>query len=70
MLNFITGLLIDLSFFGGIILSVMSFFNRYKQHRFKLLTVGLILVTIGIIFLDTSAISEAFQKGREAAMSM
>lgn len=70
MLDIISGLLIDISLFGGIILCIMSFFKRYKQYRSKLLIIGLILVTVGIVFLETAALSEAFQKGAETAKGM
>jgi uncharacterized membrane protein HdeD (DUF308 family) len=70
MLDIISGLLVDLSLLGGVILCIMSFFNRYKQYRFKLLIMGLILLTVGIVFVDTAALSAAFQKGAEAARGM
>ena len=65
MLDFIGGLLIDLSLIVGIILFVMSFFEKYKEHKSKMLVVSLSLIAIGLIFFDISAVSEAYQNGVE-----
>lgn len=65
MLDFIGGLLIDLSLIAGAILFVMSFFQKYKKHKLKMLIAGVILIAIGIIFFDMAAISEAYQNGVE-----
>ena len=65
MIDFISGLLVDLSLIGGVILVVLSFFQKYKKHRLKMVIAGLVLFTVGIIFLDTAALSEAYQNGVE-----
>ncbi len=63
--DLITGILIDLSLIGGVILFLVSFFKKYKEYRLKMLIVSLILIAVGIIFIDISAISEAYQSGLE-----
>ena len=63
MVEFIGGLLIDLSLIAGFILFVMSFFKKYKKHKSKMRLIGMTLIVIGLIFFDTSALSEAYQNG-------
>ena len=65
MIDFISGLLIDLSLIGGVILVVLSFFQKYKKHRAKMVIAGIVLFAIGILFLDSAALSEAYQNGFE-----
>ena len=65
MIDFISGLLVDLSLIGGVILVVLSFFRKYKKHRLKMVIAGVVLLAIGILFLDTAALSEAYQNGLE-----
>lgn len=70
MADLILGLLIDLSFFGGIALIIMSFFKKFEQHRRKIIVAGLLLTALGLIFLDTSAMWEAYQRGVAFGKSM
>ena len=65
MLEFIIGLLIDLSLIGGIILCGLSFSKKYRKHRSKMLVASLILIAVGLIFMDYSALKEAYQSGIE-----
>lgn len=65
MLEFIRGLFVDLSIIGGIILFAVSFSNKYRIHRTKLLVAGIILIIAGFIFIDGSAIAQAYQNGLE-----
>ncbi len=60
------GVLVDLSLIGGIILFLISFLEKYKKHKMKMIIVGLALIAIGLIFIDVSAIHEAYQSGMEA----
>ena len=66
MLEFISGLLIDLSLFGGVVLFAMSFSKKFKKHQSKLIMTSVVLLVIWIVFIDMGAISEAFQQGVEA----
>ena len=65
MLDFIIGLLIDLALIGGTFLLILSFFKKFKKHRTKMFIASVVLIVIGLIFLDTAALSEAYQKGME-----
>ena len=65
MFDFLTGLLTELSILAGITLFIMSFSKKYKNHKVKMITVGVVLVIIGIVFIDTAGISEAYQQGVE-----
>lgn len=64
------GVLVDLSLIGGIILFLISFLEKYKKHKMKMIIIGLALIVIGLIFIDVSAIQEAYQNGMEAGASM
>jgi len=66
MLEFISGLFIDLSLFVGIVIFGMSFFERFKRHQSKMIITSIVLLVIWIVFIDMGAISEAFQQGVEA----
>ncbi|MEX2398499.1 MAG: hypothetical protein WD432_00405 [Candidatus Saccharimonadales bacterium] len=66
MLEFISGLLVDLSLIGGIALLGMSFFKKFKKHQSKMIVCSIVLLVIWIMFVDMVAISEAFQQGFEA----
>ena len=66
MIEFISGVLIDLSLIGGIILCGLSFSKKYRKHRSKMLFASLILIAIGIVFLDYSTLMEAYQTGFES----
>jgi hypothetical protein len=70
MLEFISGLLIDFSLIGGIILFGLSFSKKYRKHKAKMLVASLILIAVGFIFLDYSALSEAYQSGLESGRSI
>lgn len=70
MLEFISGLLIDLSLIGGIILFGISFSKKFRKHRTKMLVASLILVAVGLMFLDYSALSEAYQSGFESGKNI
>lgn len=65
MLEFISGIFIDLSLFGGIILLVLSFSNKFRKHKPIMLTAGAVLLAVGLIFFDATAVSEAYQNGLE-----
>ena len=65
LFNFISGLFIDLSLLVGIVLFVMSFTQKFRKHKSKMLITGLALIAVGLVFLDTSVLSEAYQKGFE-----
>lgn len=67
MIEFISGLLIDLSILGGLIVFGLSFSGKYKKHRSKMLVASLILIAVGLMFLDYSALKEAYQSGLESA---
>lgn len=69
-MDFITGLLVDLSFFGGIILFIMSFFKKYRENRYKMMVLGIILVIIGLVFLDYASLQEAYREGYEVAQGI
>lgn len=66
----LVGILVDLSLIGGIILFLISFLEKYKKHKMKMIIVGLVLIAIGLIFIDVSAIQEAYQSGMDAGTSM
>lgn len=68
-MDFITGLLVDLSFFGGIILFIMSFFKKYRENRYKMMVLG-IMVIIGLVFLDYASLQEAYREGYEVAQGI
>jgi len=70
MIEFISGLLVDLCLIGGIILLLISLRKKYKEHRVKMIVLSVILIAVGLIFLDTGALSEAYQRGTEAAERM
>lgn len=70
MTNLLIGLFLDLSFFGGIALIIMSFFKKFEKHRYKMIVVGLLLTAIGIIFLDTDSMREAYKRGMEFGKSI
>ena len=44
---------------------ILSFFKKFKKHRTKMFIASVVLIVIGLIFLDTAALSEAYQKGME-----
>ncbi|NGP88465.1 hypothetical protein [Fodinibius halophilus] len=67
MLDFIIGLLVDLSLLGGIILFFMSFSKKFREYRSKLLIVSVVLITVGILSIDVASLSEAFQEGQRWA---
>lgn len=64
------GILVDLSLIAGIVLFVISFLKKYKKHKMKMMIAGLVLIAIGLIFFDVSAIQEAYQSGMEAGGSL
>jgi len=66
----LVGILVDLSLIGGVILFFMGFLEKYKNHKMKMLIVGLVLIVIGLIFIDWSAIYEAYQNGLQAGASI
>ena len=66
MLEFIGGLLVDLSLFGGIALFGMSFFKKFKKHQSKMIITSVVLLVVWIAFIDMAALSEAFQQGVKA----
>jgi len=70
MIEFISGLLADLCLIGGVILLLISLRKKYKEHRVKMIVLSVILIAVGLIFLDTGALSEAYQRGTEAAEGM
>lgn len=70
MIEFISGLLVDLCLIGGVILLLISLKKKYNEQRLKMIIVGVILIAVGLIFLDTGALSEAYQRGTEAAGGM
>ncbi len=70
MIEFISGLLVDLCLIGGVILLLISLKKKYKEQRLKMIIVSVILIAVGLIFLDTGALSEAYQRGTEAAEGM
>jgi hypothetical protein len=43
----------------------MSFTQKFRKHKSKMLITGLALIAVGLVFLDTSVLSEAYQKGFE-----
>jgi len=67
MSEFIGGLLVDLSLFGGIALFGMSFFKKFKKHQSKMIISSIVLLAIWIVFIDMTALSDAFQQGYKAA---
>lgn len=67
MFNFMLGVLVDVSLIGGVILFFMSFSKKYKSRQTTLLIAGMVLVILGLIFLDSSALYDSFQKGYEAS---
>jgi cytochrome c biogenesis protein CcdA len=69
-MDFFTGLLVDLSLFGGIILFIMSFFKKYRDNRYKMMIIGIILVIVGLVFLDYASLQEAYLEGYEAAQGL
>ena len=69
-MDFIGGLLVDLSLFVGTLLFIMSFFKKYREHRYKMVTIGIVLIVIWWVFIDTASLQEAFQQGKEAARSI
>ena len=70
MIEFISGLLVDLCLIGGIILLLISLKKKFKEQRLKMIVVSVILIAVGLIFLDTGALTEAYERGREAAEGM
>jgi len=70
MIEFISGLLVDLCLIGGIILLLISLKKKFKEQRLKMIVVSVILIAVGLIFLDTGALTEAYERGREAAEAM
>jgi hypothetical protein len=70
MIEFISGLLVDLCLIGGIILLLISLKKKFKEQRLKMIVISVILIAVGLIFLDTEALNEAYQRGREAAEGM
>lgn len=69
-MDFISGLFIDLSLLGGIVLFIMSFFKKYKKYRYKMMIVGVALIVIWIAFVNTASLQEAYQEGYEAAQGI
>lgn len=65
MVEFITGLLSELSILAGITMFIMGFFEKFKEYKVKMITIGVILIIIGVAFFDTAGISEAYHKGFE-----
>ncbi|WP_441000032.1 hypothetical protein [Fodinibius sp. SL11] len=69
-MDFIDELLVDLCFIGGIIIFIISFFKKYREYRYAMMLIGVLLVFIGLIFLDTGSLQEVYQKGYEAAQGI
>jgi hypothetical protein len=67
MFEFLSGLFLDLSLIGGIILLLISPFQKFREHRKILIPIGLVLVIIGITFIDWNALREGFWDGYNAA---
>ncbi|MDZ7719559.1 MAG: hypothetical protein U5K72_12145 [Balneolaceae bacterium] len=67
MIDFLSGLFLDLLLFGGIILLLISPFQKFKEHRKYLIPLGLIFVAIGIAFIDWGAVQAAYWEGYDAA---
>jgi len=65
MLDIIGRLFIDISLIGGIILFVLSFSKKFRKHRSKMLIASVLFIIVGLIFFDSAALSEAYQRGRE-----
>jgi len=70
MLELIGGYVTDLSLLAGIVLFIMSFLAKYKEHRFKLIAVAILLLIIGIAFFDVDAFIEGYERGREFAENL
>ncbi|PAU92637.1 hypothetical protein CK503_15715 [Aliifodinibius salipaludis] len=69
-MDFIGGLLVDLSLLGGILLFIMSLFKKYREYRYKMIILGLVLIVIWWVFIDTASLQEAFQQGKEVAQGI
>lgn len=69
-MDLIGGLLVDLSLLGAIILFIMSFFKKYRQYRYKMIILGLVLIVIWWAFIDTASLQEAALQGKEAAQGI
>lgn len=65
MIEFISGLLVDLCLIGGVILLLTSLRKKFKEQRLKMIALSVILIAVGLIFLDTGALNEAYQRGAE-----
>ena len=70
MLEFIGELFMDVSLFVGIILLALSFSKKFRRYRSRMLVASVALIAVGIIFFDSTAVSEAYQSGKEAAQTM
>ena len=68
-ITYILETIVELGLLVGIAFVIMSFFDHYRKHRVKLLIGGIVLIALGIIFIDWSAAIDAFQRGKEAAQS-
>lgn len=61
------GLFVDFAILGGVILFIMSSFQRYRQYRVKFIVIGIVLVAIGFTFLDYESLQQAYEQGQKAA---
>lgn len=68
MINFFSYFLTDMILLSGILLLILGFLHRFREHRFKMMAAGVILLVIGVAYLDMAALAEAFESGRQAAM--
>lgn len=69
MIANLSGIIVDVALIGGLILFCMSFIKKFSPHNTKLLVAGVVLIALGLFFIDTSALYEAFQSGYNAAGS-
>ncbi len=67
-MDFVLGLLLDIAIIAGIVLLVLSVRKKHRARRFKMVLVGIFLVATGLVFLDWDELSEAYDRGYDAAV--
>lgn len=67
MVDFFSGIFLDLLLISGILLLLMSPFKKFKEYRKVMIPLGILFVIIGLTFFDWNAAREAFWEGYQSA---
>lgn len=63
MFDFILGIFLDLLLISGVILLLISPFQKFKEYRKLLIPLGVLFIVFGIVFTDWNAVREAYWEG-------